>query len=166
MSVETSGERNPRRRRGKRELLYIRSVFGRWCANQRRGPEGRFSCDCFGTVPLEEGPFVTHRLYLVVLYCCIRLKGILKMSRAPLAWNGWLLNGLQCSKVFSKIYFQKSFHHLLVRYNHVTRASFKAKFGSCHFKVIHFRLCNASVPLQRTIDMIFHYCGSFKCVCV
>ena len=77
-----------------------------------------------------------------------------------------LLDGLQGSKVFSKMDLQQGFLQIRVFPEHVDGTAFQTKFGSYQFKVMPFGLCNAPATFQITMDMIFDRCRSFVSIYV
>ena len=72
-----------------------------------------------------------------------------------------LLDGIQGSKVFSKMDLQQGFLQIRVFPEHVDGTAFQTKFESYQFKVIPFGLCNVPATFQRIMDMIFDRCRSF-----
>ena len=77
------------------------------------------------------------------LRLCIDYRALNKISQADkytLPIIDELLDGLQGSKVFSKMDLQQGFYQIRVFPEHVDRTAFQTKFGSYQFKVMHFGL--------------------------
>ena len=77
-----------------------------------------------------------------------------------------LLDGLQGSRVFSKMDVKQCFIRFGFFQSMCTAQNFQTKFGSYQLKVMPFGMCNAPATFQRTMDMISDRCRSFVSICL
>ena len=51
---------------------------------------------------------------------------------------------------------QQGFHQIRLHPDSVKKTAFQIKYGSFHFLVMPFGLCNAPAPFQRTMNLLLH----------